>query len=74
MELTMTDRDRHAGYIVTLNKNIREDEAKPILEALAMIKGVMSVEPVIDTPEIHIAESRAKQKFHKKLLKLLKEE
>lgn len=63
--------DRHAGYVVTLDKNLREDDAAPILAALAMIKSVISVEPLISTPEIQIAEARAKRKFHKKVLKLL---
>lgn len=39
--------DRLSGYVVTLEADIREDDAKKITKALGMIKGVLSVEPVI---------------------------
>jgi hypothetical protein len=40
--------DRHAGYIVVLEKDIREDDAEEtILAALRMIKGVQSVQPIV---------------------------
>lgn len=38
--------DRHAGYLITLTENIREDEAEATFAALRMIRGVLSVEPV----------------------------
>jgi chromosome segregation and condensation protein ScpB len=37
---------RHAGYLVTLEEDIREDEAQEIITALKMVKFVHSVEPV----------------------------
>lgn len=41
--------DRHSGYLVTLDHDIREDDAEEsILVALHMIKGVASVTPVTD--------------------------
>lgn len=39
--------DRHVGYIVTLDQDIREDDAQPILDALKMMKHVVDVQPVI---------------------------
>jgi hypothetical protein len=39
--------DRHAGYLVVLTGDIREDDAEATLTALRMIKGVISVTPVI---------------------------
>lgn len=39
--------DRHAGYIVTLADDIREDDAVHTISALKMIKGVISVQPVV---------------------------
>ncbi|MEV0382374.1 hypothetical protein [Nonomuraea sp. NPDC050643] len=50
--------DRHAAYIVTLNKDLRVDDAEKILDALEMIKGVVSVEPVVADVMTHIAERR----------------
>jgi hypothetical protein len=38
--------DRHAGYLVTLDHDIREDDAGEIIAALRMIKFVAAVEPV----------------------------
>jgi hypothetical protein len=40
--------DRHAGYIVVLADDIREDDAEEgVLNALRMIKGVVSVKPIL---------------------------
>ena len=39
--------DRHAGYVVTLTSDIREDDAESTLNALRHIKGVVAVEPII---------------------------
>lgn len=39
--------DRHAGYVVALDTNIREDDAEAIIAAIGMIKGVLSVQPVV---------------------------
>ncbi len=42
--------DRHAGYVVALGEDIREDDAEAIMAAISMIKGVLSVQPVIADP------------------------
>ncbi len=42
--------DRHAGYVVTLAGDIREDQVEPILNALRMISGVVAVTPVVSDP------------------------
>lgn len=41
--------ERHAGYLVTLDEDIREDEAQEIITALKMIRFVHSVEPIPGT-------------------------
>ena len=33
--------DRHCGYIITLENDIREDDAEATINALRMIKGVL---------------------------------
>jgi hypothetical protein len=38
--------DRHMGYVVVLDENLREDDAAHVIAALQMIKGVASVTPV----------------------------
>lgn len=61
--------DRHAGYIVTLARDIREDDAERIISAILMIKGVMSVDPVVADVGLHMAERRARQDIRDKLWK-----
>jgi hypothetical protein len=42
--------DRHTGYLVTLETDIREDDAQRIIEALLMVRGVLGVESVTSDP------------------------
>lgn len=60
--------DRHAGYIVTLEEDIRADDAQNTIRALSMVRGVASVEPVVSDVAVQIAEARASTKFLRKLL------
>ncbi len=39
--------DRHAGYVVALDADMREDDAEAIIAAISMIKGVLAVQPVV---------------------------
>ncbi|GIH95339.1 hypothetical protein ACFFMN_23545 [Planobispora siamensis] len=39
--------DRHAGYLVVLERDVRDDDAAAIIAALGMVKGVLSVDPVL---------------------------
>jgi hypothetical protein len=50
--------DRHSGYVVTLAADVRDDDAQAIITALRMVRGVISVEPVIADIQSLIAESR----------------
>lgn len=64
--------DRHAGYIVTLAKDIREDDAQAVITALRMVKGVLSVEPVLSDEWIeHLAHERAYDEVRTAVLQLL---
>lgn len=64
--------DEHAGYIVTLNTDIREDDAESILTALRMVRGVLSVEPVVANLDLHMAEDRARYGFRSRLIEFIK--
>lgn len=66
--------DRHAAYIVVLGHDQREDDAEHIANAIRMIKGVVSVEPVIGGADVHIAEARANQQWRDRILSLLRED
>lgn len=66
--------DRHAGYLVTLDGDVREDDSCEILTALNMIKGVISVTPVPASPALdHIARSRRDRDWEATLLTLLRD-
>lgn len=55
--------DRHAGYVVTLENDIREDDAKAIINAIRMVKGVVSVDPVISDLEHLMARCQIRRQF-----------
>lgn len=66
--------DRHAAYIVTLKRDMREDDAaESVLAALRMIRGVAGVEPVLANPDQQIAEIRRDQEWHEALFALVRE-
>lgn len=58
---------RHVGYVVTLEKDTREDDAESIVCALRMVKGVVAVEPIEADPGTVMAETRARLAIAKKL-------
>jgi len=39
--------DRYKGFLVTLDKEIRSDDAEHIINALKMVRGVQSVKPYV---------------------------
>lgn len=55
--------DRHSGYIVVLADDIREDDAEAVISALRMVKGVLSVEPVLSNPDQRIVQARAHEQW-----------
>ena len=66
--------DRHAGYLVVLEDDVRCDSAhaKNILKALSMVKGVLYVKPVISDPGIAIAQYRERMALQDKLNEFIK--
>lgn len=63
--------DRLKGVVVTFEKDIREDDAEEILSAIRMVKGVLSVKPLVSNYEQHVAEERVRMELGQKLLKIL---
>jgi len=65
---------RHSGYLVTLEKDKREDDAEYILNAIRMIKGVISVKPVVADPlGEQIASDRLKDKITREMFQVIKD-
>ena len=63
--------DRHGGYIVTLAVPTREDDAEAIIAAIMMIKGVVSVEPVVDDYLSVMARTQLRWDVKRKLFEAL---
>lgn len=63
--------DRHAGYLVTLAEDVREDDAAPILAALSMVRGVASVQPVVGDVPTLLAQARRDGVWTEALVDLL---
>ena len=67
----MTDRIK--GFVVTLDRDIREDDAEATINALKMVKGVIAVERVRDTPGIAIETTRLRAEMAEKIWELYKD-
>ena len=65
--------ERHAGYVVTLAEDLREEDAEHVINALRMVRGVLSVEPVRASLDLTVATERVKAETRERLLALLKE-
>ena len=62
---------RYAGMLVILEADIHGDNAKATLAAIARIKGVLSVEPVIGDDELEMAEHRERVQLGARLIDVL---
>lgn len=63
--------DRYYALTVILEKDYRDDDAEPILQAIKMIKGVQNVKAHISDPSTWMAEERARVELGKKLLEIV---
>lgn len=60
--------DKIHTIVVTLEKDVRDDEAEPLMEAVRHLKGVLTVKGEISDFASNMAEDRARHKFLKKLI------
>ena len=63
--------DRYYALTVILEKDIRDDDAEPIINAIKMIRGVQNVEGLISDPTTWMAEERARMELGKKLMEVV---
>jgi hypothetical protein len=63
--------DRHSAYIVTLDEDLRDDDAERIIAALGMVKGVLSVKPVVADVMSHIERERVNRQWRNALYDLM---
>lgn len=63
--------DRHIAYTVLLKEPVREDDAEHIIAAIGMIKGVRSVQPVVQDVQQQFAYQSIRHELGMKLWKIL---
>lgn len=63
--------DRYAGCWVAFDRDIREDDVQPLINAILMLKGVTKVNKFIDAPEVWVAQERVKRELGDKLWEVL---
>ncbi len=60
--------DRYKGFLVTLDKEIRSDDAEHIINALKMVRGVQSVKPYVKGMQDYMEYEKAKSDIGQKIL------
>lgn len=63
--------DRISSFVVVLDHDVREDDAQSTLNALRMIRGVVSVEPVVSDIQQTIAHARVDMEWRGRLIDFL---
>jgi cell division protein FtsX len=63
--------DRIHSFTVVLDHDLREDDAKPIVDAIKQLRGVVSVEMAVAGIGTQMAEARAKREFGQALMDVL---
>lgn len=64
--------DRINTLTIVLENDIRDDDCKPFIAAIKMMRGVLSVNPNVATHSDFMAEERAKHELTKKIWEALK--
>lgn len=63
--------DRYNALTVVLERDIRDDDAAPIILAIQQVKGVLEVTGHVADMDSHLAEVRARRALQNKLLGVL---
>ena len=64
--------DRLNGFVVTLNRPIRDDDAEAIRQAILIIKGVLSVDPLVSEPNDWAVATRTQNAIETRIRDALK--
>ncbi len=65
--------DRYNALTVVLDRDIREDDAEHLINAIRMLRGVLSVNPNVSDLQDHVAIMRVKRELTQKLYDALKD-
>jgi len=64
--------DRYNRLTVVLERDIRDDDAEPLIQAIRMLRGVLKVTPHVANGDEWVAEMRVKNQLREKLWDALK--
>ena len=64
--------DRYYALTVALEKDIRSDDAKPIMNAIRQIRGVREVAPLVSSPDVWTAYQRVRMELITKIIAMIK--
>jgi len=64
--------DRYNSVVVAFDRDIREDDAQALLNAIRMLKGVIAVDPQTPDCQTFVAEARIRRELTNKLYDALK--
>lgn len=64
--------DRYHALTVVLEEDIRSDDAEDLINAIKMLRGVLSVTPHVTDIESHFSQERARRELIQKLWDVLK--
>jgi hypothetical protein len=59
------------GLYVCFEKDIREDDAEALIEAIKCLRGVLAVAPLMPDPDSWIARERVENELRQKLMTIL---
>jgi hypothetical protein len=65
--------DRYTGFVVSLETDMRSDDAEATIAAIRQIKGVIGIEPVQASIETQIARQQVRLDLERKLWEALHE-
>ena len=63
--------DRFHSLTVVLEKDMRDDDAKSLIQAIKQLRGVINVTGNVANIESHMAEERARHELSKQILDIL---
>lgn len=63
--------NRYCSFIVVLDQDLRQDDAQVLVDAIKLLRGVLTVTPLAADANYQTAELRAHIALNEKLLKIL---
>ena len=66
--------DRYNYLTVVLERDLKDEEAEPLIAAIKQLRGVLSVAPNVTDATALLAEERVRSELRKKLWQIMRED